>query len=186
MRLNDDLTPKSDSQPINHADYASMQHDIAYMQAKDNYDKNPTKENRQRQLKKVWDADDQFIDEMKRDKEEPMAPIAGKLIKNLEQAHLLSTKRFEGFGSSDPTARLKELVKSKYRNEEKKQNKQSGGILPIVAAVETAAATAIATKLAGDLYEFIKKKISGQRYKIPYHNTKKEKKQFLLEVVKNI
>ena len=39
MRLNDDLTPKSDSQPINHADYASMQHDIAYMQAKDNCDK---------------------------------------------------------------------------------------------------------------------------------------------------
>jgi len=80
MRLNDDLTPKSDSQPINHADYASMQHDIAYMKAKDNYDKNPTKENKQRQLKKVWDADDQFIDEMKRDKEEQMAPIAGKLI----------------------------------------------------------------------------------------------------------
>ena len=42
-RLNPDLTPKSDSLPINHADYASMQHDIAYMKAKQNYDANPTK-----------------------------------------------------------------------------------------------------------------------------------------------
>ena len=70
---------------------------------------------------------------MKRDKEEPMAPIAGKLISmkhNLEQAHLLSSKRFEGFGSSDPTARLKQLVKSKYRNEERKQHKMHGGLGP--------------------------------------------------------
>ena len=30
-RLNPDLTPKPDSIPINHADHASMLHDIAYM-----------------------------------------------------------------------------------------------------------------------------------------------------------
>ena len=33
-----------------------------------------------KQLNNVWKADDKFINEMERDHEEPMAPIAGKLI----------------------------------------------------------------------------------------------------------
>ena len=155
-----------------------MLHGIAYMKAKDNYDKNPTKENRQRQLKKVWDADDQFIDEMKRDKEEPMAPIAGKLIsvkKNLEQTHLLSTKRFEGFGSSDPTARLKELVKSKYRNEERTHSKQSLGLGPL-ADVALGALGAVAKELAVDLYKAVRKKLTGSGIKFN-HKTHDERRK---------
>ena len=31
-------------------------------------------------MQKVWKADDEFIDEMNQDTDEPMAPIAGKLI----------------------------------------------------------------------------------------------------------
>ena len=79
--LNDDLTPKSNSLPIYKSDYSSMIHDIEYKKAKDNYFKNPTPENRKKQLNNVWKADDKFINEMERDHEEPMAPIAGKLIK---------------------------------------------------------------------------------------------------------
>ena len=31
-------------------------------------------------MKKVWEADDKFIEAMDEDQQEPMAPIAGKLI----------------------------------------------------------------------------------------------------------
>ena len=79
-RLNDDFTPKNNSLPINKSDYNSMIHDIEYKKASDNYFKNPTPENRKKQLNNVWKAD-KFINEMERDHEEPMAPIAGKLIK---------------------------------------------------------------------------------------------------------
>ena len=41
-RLNENLTPKSDSIPINKSDYNSMLHDIEYKKAKDKYFKNPT------------------------------------------------------------------------------------------------------------------------------------------------
>ena len=34
-----------------------------------------------KQLNNVWKADDKFINEMEHDHEEPLAPIAGKLIK---------------------------------------------------------------------------------------------------------
>ena len=67
--------------PINKSDYSSMIHDIEYKKAKYNYLKNPTPENRKKLLNNVWKADDKFINEMEHDHEEPMAPIAGKLIK---------------------------------------------------------------------------------------------------------
>jgi len=80
QRLNPDGSPKADSQPINKSDYNSYLHDLAYDRAKKDYLKNPTPENRKVQLNKVWDADNKFINEMNQDNEEPMAPIAGKLI----------------------------------------------------------------------------------------------------------
>ena len=122
-RLNPDGSPKADSQPINKSDYNSYLHDLAYDRAKKDYLKNPTPENRKVQLNKVWDADNKFINEMNQDNEEPMAPIAGKLIatkKTLEQVGVLPTTVFEGFGkekqkSTDPAARLRKLVKAEYK-----------------------------------------------------------------------
>ena len=101
-KLNENLTPKSDSIPINKSDYNSMIHDIEYRKAKDNYIKNPTPKNRKQQLRNVWSADDKFIKEMNNDNEEPMANLAGKLIqttKFLEHNNLLDTEYFEGLGS---------------------------------------------------------------------------------------
>ena len=79
-RLNDDLTPKNNLLLINKSDYNSMIHDIEYKKAKDNYLKNPTPANRKKQIENIWKADDKFINEMEHDREEPMAPIAAKLI----------------------------------------------------------------------------------------------------------
>ena len=79
LRLNADGTPKPDSIPINNADFASYVHDLSYYNAKKDYEKKPTPENRKIQLNKVWKADDKFINEMKYDTEEPMAAVAGAL-----------------------------------------------------------------------------------------------------------
>jgi len=137
-RLNENLTPKSDSIPINKSDYNSMVHDIEYKKAKDNYLKNPTPENRKQQLRNVWNADDKFIKEMNNDNEEPMAKVAGKLIqtkKFLEENNLLDTKNFEGFGSKkkkniDPAIRLRKAY-STQKNTSTNNHRQKGGfVLP--------------------------------------------------------
>ena len=98
-RLNPYGTPKQDSLPINQADYASYQHDLAYDRAKKDYEANPTKENRTRQLNKVWNADEKFINQMNNDRDEPMAPIAGALIstkRDLERANLYLQRDLRG------------------------------------------------------------------------------------------
>ena len=68
-------------------------------------------------MRKVWEADDKFIEAMDQDQEEPMAPIAGKLIqlkKAGEQIGVLPTTSFTGFGSdqrpSDPIFKLRQLA----------------------------------------------------------------------------
>ena len=122
-RLNENLTPKYNSMPLNKSDYNSMIHDIEYKKAKDNYLKNPTPENRKQQLRNAWNADDKFINEMNNDNEEPMAKVAGKLIqtkKFLEQNNLLDTKNFEEFGKKkhiDPALRLRNSIRNskKYK-----------------------------------------------------------------------
>ena len=183
LRLNANGTPKPDSQPINRADMASYQHDVSYDKAKRAYDKNPTPENRKRQLQKVWDADSKFIDEMDRDTEEPMAPVAGKLIrykKNAEQMGILPTTTCEGFGTKedeegsenrDPVARRRELVKKQYKNE-RKQNVKHGGFAHVLILIGVAIASALGSKVVGDLYDYVKKKITGGNYKMN-HKTKK-------------
>ena len=80
LRLKSDGTPKDDSKPINNADYQSYKHDLSYDNAKKSYIQNPTQENKNIQLGKVWKADDIFINEMNRDIQEPMSKIADKLI----------------------------------------------------------------------------------------------------------
>ena len=52
--------------------------------------------------------------------------------------------------------------------------------MTIVAAIGTAAAAALASKIVGDLYELVKKKMSGSGLVINHRN-KNEKKQFLIE-----
>ena len=50
----------------------------------------------------------------------------------------------------------------------------------MVAAIGTVALTALVKKLVQDIYDYVKKKMSGSGLKIN-HRTKNEKKQFLIE-----
>ena len=194
-RLNPDETPKADSQFVNSSDFESYKHDLSYKHAKDDYMKNPTPENKKRQIRRVWDADDKFISAMNRDHEELMAPIAGKLIKLKETGEklgVLPTTNFSGFGFPgeeeiiDPVARLRTLVQKEYKTEKNGKKKlQKGGVFPLV-PIAMAIGSAIAGKLAGDLYDFVKKKVTGGGHKMPNHKTKKEKVEFLKDFINNI
>ena len=192
QRTNSDLTPKSDSMPIRKSDESSYRHDIAYFKAKKAYDANPTPENRQKQLQKVWEADNKFIEEMKQDPDEPMAPIASRLIKtkeSLEKAHLLPSAVFEGFGEkSDPTARLKQMVEEQYISKSqtrrtRKNKTQSGGFIPLI-PIGVSILGALAGKVIGDVYDPVKKKITGSGIHMK-HKSIKDKHNFLLEVLEN-
>ena len=186
-RLNPDETPKQDSQCVNSADYNSYLHDLQYKHIKDDYLKNPTPENKKQQMKRIWKADDQFINAMDQDTEEPMAPIAGKLIQIKETGEKLGLPTtFSGFGkkeeeSTDPCYRLRSLVKEQYKNEAKQENKkkvQKGGFLIPLIPLATTALSALIAKAVPDIYDFIKSKISGSGYKMN-HKTLKDKKLFL-------
>jgi len=198
IRLDANEQPKPDSQPINHADFASYKHDLAYKHAYDNYVKNPTSENKKQQMQKVWKADDEFIDEMNQDTDEPMAPIAGKLIqlkKTGEQLGVLPTTKFSGFGldteseRSDPVYRLRQLVQEKYKNEEKTERKmiksQQGGVA-FLPAMAVAAASALAAKLTDSLYDWIKGKIQGHGIKVKHHKTKQQRIKYLKDFINSI
>ena len=122
--------------------------------------------------------------ELKKSRDDPVVgKLSSKLIqtkKNLEQHNLLDSRRFSGFGksgtsetsetseNSDPVAKLRAMVQTKYKKELKHDRKQRGGFLPL-AAIATAAAGALASKLVGDLYEYVKKKFSGKGYTVPNH-----------------
>ena len=98
LQLNPDGTPKPDSTPKPKSDYASYQHDIAYDRAKKAYEVDKTPGNRRRQLNKIWEADATFVEQMNNDTEEPLAPIAGKLIQTKEQLEkfaMLKGKEFD-------------------------------------------------------------------------------------------
>ena len=193
-RLNPDETPKADSQFVNSSDFQSYKHDLAYKHAKDDYLKNPTPENKKKQMKRVWEADDKFIGAMNRDHEEPMAPIAGKLIRLKETAEKLGAPTtFSGFGVAeeeeiiDPCQKLRDLVKSEYKTEKKGKKKlQKGGILPALIPIAIAIGSALAGKITNDVYDFVKKKVTGGGHKMPNHKTKKEKVEFLKDFINNI
>ena len=202
-RTNTDLTPKQNSLPIRNSDLASYEHDISYYKAKQDCDANPTSENRNVQLNRVWRADEKFINDMKQDPNEPMAAVASKLISSkraLKRSHLLPTKVFEGFGESgnasarndenlDPALRLREIVQAKYKNELKHDHRiinhkrnQIGGMLPIFIPI----IASVIGSLAGKVYDTIKEKIQGKGYELPKLKTKEEKHDYVLKLLKMI
>ena len=165
--------------PLNKLDAASEQHDRKYMKEQEEYKQD---HDRKRHLNNIWRADDVFIEKARTQNDDPiMGNIASKLIstkEKLEKANMIDTKRFSGMGA-DPTARLKELVKSKYRNEERKQHKMHGGLGPL-AVVALGALGAVAKELAVDLYKAVRKKSTGSGIKFN-HKTHDERKKFLIK-----
>ena len=193
-RLNQDETPKQDSLPVNNSDYQSYLHDLKYKHIKQDYLKNQTPENKKQQMKRIWQADDEFVDAMNKDTEgEPMAGIAGTLIKIKESSEKLGLPTtFSGMGT-DPVARLREIVEAQYKDEEKEQKKklkkksQRGGFLPALIPIGVAIASTLGSKAVSDLYDWIKNKISGSGIKHKMnHKTLKDKKIFLKEFINNI
>lgn len=88
---------------------------------------NLTPENKKKQMNNVWKADDEFVNEMNADEEEPMAKPAGLLIgskEGLEKAGILSTKTFSGFGA-DPCLKLKQIAESYSVEDKKKENQKA-------------------------------------------------------------
>ena len=157
------------------------------MNEKEAYERDHDK---QKHINNIWRGDEVFVNKARSQRDDPIVGnIAAKMIQtkeNLEKTNLLDTHRFERFGM-DPAARLREMVHDQYNKKKKKGRShgdrselQRGGILPIVAAIGTVAATALAKKLVEDLYDYVKKKMSGSGLKID-HRTKNEKKQFLIE-----
>ena len=132
-----------------------------------------------------------------------MGPIASKLIQtkeNLEKAGM-DTKRFSGFGT-DPVARLRQLARKHYNKQQRTVDKKEtsrfahsirtsepqnklikGGIGPL-AAIAIPALGALAGKLTSDLYDFVKRKITGSGIKMN-HKTQKDQKEFLLNLEKS-
>ena len=185
-RTNPDGTYKEDSKPISKGDYESYLHDKTYYKAKQDYDKNPTPENRNQQLQKVWNVDDKFVNAMNNITNEKMAPLAGSLIstkQNLEKMGILPSTVFEGFGaeSNDPAFRLRALVNENY----KKEKKQKGGFILPIAAVAAPALGMLAGKILQDIYGLIKKKFSGGSIKFNHKNNN-DKKEFILDIIKQI
>ena len=122
-------------------------------------------------MKRIWQADDKFVREMQNDTHEPMAPIAGALIKTkeqLERSGLRSSKRFSGFGvkedeeelANDPVQRLRELAIEGHKKVKRKL--QRGRFLP-VAPLLTAAGGTLVSKIVSDVYDLIKKEDKRKR-----------------------
>ena len=186
-RLNDDYTPKQDSLPVRLNDKVSMMHDIAYDKINKAYYANPTKYNKDIQMRKIWNADDQFRKDVVEDTADPMSKVAEKLIhlKEIgEKLGTISSTRFSGFGATkpqrkkaDPAKRLRELV---LKNEKVKTSKKKikGGFLPL-ATLAVPAVTAVVSTVVGKLFDLIRDKFKGSGIKLPmkYYlgNTNKEK-----------
>ena len=121
-----------------------------------------------------------------------MGAVSSKLIagkKKLEEMGM-DTVQYSWSGTSeepensDPVARLRLLAQQVYKADVKKDKRkvQKGGF--ILAPLAIGAATAIGSKLAGELYDFVKKKLtSGSGIKIPNHKTKKEKLEYIKEFI---
>ena len=131
LRLDKNEQPLPSSTPVNKSVSNSYIHDLKYKHAKEDYLKDPTPENKKRQMQKIWQADDNFIRDMNNDHEEPMAKVAGKLIQAKETAEKLgASTTFSGFGTSeepensDPVARLRLLAQQEYKAEVKKRQEK--------------------------------------------------------------
>ena len=58
--------------------------------------------------------------------------------------------------------------------------------MPALVPIGVAIASALGSKLAGDLYDFIKSKVTGSGHKVPHLKTKKQRVEFVKEVVNKI
>ena len=192
-----------DNVALDDLDKFAKEHDYAYLHEKEAYDRDHDK---QKHINNVWAADDKFINQAANSKNEViMGPIASKLIQtkeNLEKAGM-DTKRFSGFGTetclrdtcanhaSDPVARLRQLARKHYNKQQRTVDKKDpqnklikGGIGPL-AAIAIPALGALAGKLTSDLYDFVKRKITGSGVKMN-HKTQKDQKEFLLNLIKHV
>ena len=179
-----------DNVPLDDLDKFAKEHDYAYLREKEAYDRD---HDRQKHINNVWAADDKFVNQAANSKNEViMGPIASKLIQtkeNLEKAGM-DTKRFSGFGT-DPVARLRQLARKHYNKQQRTVDKKEpqnklikGGIGPL-AAIAIPALGALAGKLTSDLYDFVKRKITGSGIKMN-HKTQKDQKEFLLNLIKHV
>ena len=184
-----------DDKPLNDLDEYAKEHDYAYLHEKEAYEKDHDK---QKHINNIHKADDVYIQKAKNSRDEPiLGPISSKLIatkKTLEE-HGMDTKRFSGFGNeedetneiTDPVARLKELVQQHYKTEERKSKRkvQRAGVFPL-APIGLAVAGTIASKIASDLYDVLKKRLVGSGYTIKSHKNKKEQILFLKQFVNKL
>ena len=180
-----------DNIALNDLDRTAEVHDRSYLREKEEYERD---HNKSKHIKNIHRADDIFINRAKNSRDDPiMGKISSRLIqtkKGLEQAGIMDTKTFSGFGAeeeiNDPVARLREMVKKEYKPEKKNGKKiKTGGILPLV-PIGIAIASAIGSKLTGDLYDFIKSKVTGSGHKVPHLKTKKQRVEFVKEVVNKL
>ena len=102
-----------DDVPLNALDKSARDHDYAYQKEQEEYALDKDKKH----IQNVWKADDLFIKRAQQQSDDPiMGNVASKLIRaneTAEKAGLMDTRTFSGFGSTDPTARLKALVEEK-------------------------------------------------------------------------
>ena len=185
-----------DNIPLNDLDQTAKEHDYAYLHEKQAYDKDHDK---QKHINNIWKSDDVFVQRAKNSRDDPIVGnIASKLIstkENLEKSGLMNTKTFSGFGvneeeedAKDPVAKLRQLVEEQYKTEGKSKKKIiKGGVLPAaLIPIGIAIASTVGSKFAGDIYDWIKKRIVGSGVKVPYHRTRKDKVEFVKNVVNSI
>ena len=192
---------------INSLDKTSFEHDNSYHYAKKAYEENKNPENWKLQRKKIDEADNKYVHDSWNDPDEPilgkLASTAVYLKNKAENVGILPTRLISGFGTQaenqeedddepkDPCLKLRQLVKHQYSHEKRKAKKQliktqHGGLAPIVIAGLTALVGALGKKFGEDAYEFVKKKIQGKGHSIPYHKTRKEKIEFLKQLVNSL
>ena len=179
-----------DNKELNSLDSAAKRHDYIYENEKAEYQKDHDK---QKHMKNIWKADDEFIAKATSQNDDPVGGvIAANLIKakkTLEQNGNLSTEAMTGFGeSNDPAYRLK-LLASEVENESKIQKRrrkraQSGGLGPL-AAFAIPILGSLAGKVISDVYDLVKKQISGSGVKMN-HRAHIDKKEFIIQLFKNI
>lgn len=164
--------------PISTLDQAAKTHDYAYKNIGDAVKSNRlTKKDA---MKKVWDADKQFINEARSDKQEPkLGNIAGNMINakmNAEKIGVLPTKVFTGFGEEKVQIAkgLMDYEKNYLKKENKKNKKnltndntmvkknkkQQGGFIPLAPI-----AAAVAAPIVSELVSAAFKKLTGGKKK---------------------
>ena len=196
VRLREQL---HDNVPLNDLDTMAKAHDMLYLREKEEYTKD---HNKKKHINNIWKGDEEFVQRANRSRDDPiMGKIASKLIQSkegLEKSGIIDTARFSGFGASnspyeaeynDPCFKLRQLVQEQYKTEKSKTKKQKGGFLPLVpiaVAGLTALAGAVGKKFGDDIYDFIKKKITGKGHIIPHHKTKQERIEFIKGFVNSL